>query len=205
MVREKLAKCAPVWPTIERGVRAKFVGKLPASPTGAHIDCHEVFGKTSQDRRLDFILAGAQIGQRRCTIFMQTSDIIMGDRQDPFLMTMRCSPESRYEQLHKHYPLVAHQPSPVITPSYFITNQRRDGFGNTTQNQVARSLRNPSTPLRIGTCNDSKSRTSRFFDAVRGKRAGAPPAEARRFASSTWILHANSIVFQALFTRASEI
>src|SRR6267378_1444882 len=106
--------------------------------------------------RLDFIVAGAQkSGTTALHYFLaKHPKISMGDQQEIHFFDDDATFATTvdYEQLHKHYPVIAHQ----VT---FISSQRRNGFGDTTRkSNCSFFCAIPSSaPLRIGTCKDLKA------------------------------------------------
>jgi hypothetical protein len=143
--------------------------------------------------RLDFILAGAQkSGTTALHYFLSRHpDITMGDQQEMHFFdndAMFVS-EPDYEQLHKHYPLLA--PSTIAgdcTPSYVYYKPAAERIWKyNPQIKLLIILRNPvERAFAHWNMQRFKGREPLdFFDAVREEQsriAGAPPAEARRFA-----------------------
>src|ERR1700757_2771964 len=143
--------------------------------------------------RLDFILAGAQkCGTTALHYFLnRLPDINMGDQQEIHFFdndAMFVS-EPDYEQLHKHYPPLA--PSTIAgdcTPSYLYHEPAAERIWNYNPKiKLLITLRNPvDRAFAHWNMQRFKGREPLdFFDAVREEQtriAGAPPAEARRFA-----------------------
>lgn len=143
--------------------------------------------------RLDFILAGAQkSGTTALHYFLSKHpDITMGDQQEIhfFDNDAMFASGAHYEQLHKHYPLLA--PSKIAgdcTPSYIYYEpvaQRIWKYNPKIKFLII--LRNPvDRAFAHWNMQRFKGREPLdFFDAVREEQtriAGAPAAEARRFA-----------------------
>jgi hypothetical protein len=143
--------------------------------------------------RLDFILAGAQkSGTTALHYFLSRHpDIAMGDQQEIHFFdddTLFVS-EPDYEQLHKHYPLLA--PSTLAgdcTPSYIYHEPATERIWKYNPKvKLLILLRNP-VDRAFAHWNMQRFRGREpldFFDAVREEEnriAGAPPIEARRFA-----------------------
>src|SRR2546428_10583135 len=143
--------------------------------------------------RLDFILAGAQkSGTTALHYFLSKHpDITMGDQQEMHFFdndAMFIS-DVDYEQLHKHYPLVA--PSTIAgdcTPSYMYHESAAERIWKyNPEIKLLIILRNP-VDRAFAHWNMQRYRGREpldFFDAVREEKtrvAGAPTAEARRFA-----------------------
>ena len=143
--------------------------------------------------RLDFILAGAQkSGTTALHYFLSRHpDICMGDQQeihffdnDALFVT-----EPAYEQLHKHYPLLA--PSMIAgdcTPSYIYHATAAERiFKYNPKIKFLVLLRNP-VDRAFAHWNMQRFRKREpldFFDAIREEQSritGAPTTEARRFA-----------------------
>jgi Sulfotransferase domain len=143
--------------------------------------------------RLDFILAGAQkSGTTALHNFLSRHpDITMGDQQEMHFFdndTMFAS-DVDYEQLHKHYPLLA--PSTIAgdcTPSYMYHEPAVERIWKyNPEIKLLIILRNPvERAFAHWNMQRFKGREPLdFFDAVREEQTrigGAPPAEARRFA-----------------------
>ena len=143
--------------------------------------------------RLDFILAGAQkSGTTALHYFLSRHpDINMGDQQEIHFFDNDAMfvPQVDYEQLHKHYPLLA--PSTITgdcTPSYMYHEPAAERIWKyNPQIKLLIILRNPvERAFAHWNMQRFKGREPLdFFDAVREEKtriAGAPPAEARRFA-----------------------
>jgi Sulfotransferase domain len=143
--------------------------------------------------RLDFILAGAQkSGTTALHYFLNKHpNINMGNQQEIHFFdddTMFVS-GADYEQLHKHYPLLA--PSILAgdcTPSYIYYEPVAERIWKyNPQIKLLILLRNPvDRAFAHWNMQRFKGREPLdFFDAVREEQTrvvGAPPAEARRFA-----------------------
>jgi len=144
-------------------------------------------------QRLDFILAGAQkSGTTALHYFLNKHpDITMGDQQEIHFFdndALFASHED-YEQLHKHYPLLA--PSTIAgdcTPSYIYHEPAAERIWKYSPRiKLLILLRNPvERAFAHWNMQRFKGREPLdFFDAVREEQtriAGAPPVEARRFA-----------------------
>ena len=143
--------------------------------------------------RLDFILAGAQkSGTTALHYFLSKHpDITIGDQQEMHFFDNDAAFVSHvdYEQLHKHYPLLA--PSTIAgdcTPSYMYYEPAAERIWK--YNPIITLLiilRNPvDRAFAHWNMQRFKGREPLdFFDAVREEQAriaGAPPPEARRFA-----------------------
>src|SRR5438046_5661952 len=143
--------------------------------------------------RLDFIVAGAQkSGTTALHYFLaKHPNITMGDQQEIHFFdddaTFAATVD--YERLHKHYPLVA--PSTMAgdcTPSYLYFKPAVERIWSYNPKiKLLVLLRNPvERAFAHWNMQRFKGReTLYFFDAVRDEKtriAGAPPAEARRFA-----------------------
>src|SRR5437868_8683994 len=149
--------------------------------------------KRSKLERLDFILAGAQkSGTTALHYFLSRHpDINMGDQQEIHFFDNDAMffPQVDYEQLHKHYPLLA--PSTVAgdcTPSYLYHEPTAERIWKYNPKiKLLILLRNP-VDRAFAHWNMQRFRGREpldFFDAVREEQtriAGAPPTEARRFA-----------------------
>jgi hypothetical protein len=143
--------------------------------------------------RLDFILAGAQkSGTTALHYFLSRHpDITMGDQQEMHFFdndTMFVS-DVDYEQLHKHYPLVAQSTiAGDCTPSYMYHEPGVERIWRyNPEIKLLIILRNPvERAFAHWNMQRFKGREPLdFFDAVREEQTrigGAPPAEARRFA-----------------------
>ena len=143
--------------------------------------------------RLDFILAGAQkSGTTALHYFLSRHpDIAMGDQQEIHFFDDDALfvSEPDYEQLHKHYPLLA--PSTLAgdcTPSYIYHEPAAERIWKyNPEIKLLIILRNP-VDRAFAHWNMQRYRGREpldFFDAVREEKtrvAGAPAAEARRFA-----------------------
>jgi hypothetical protein len=143
--------------------------------------------------RLDFILAGAQkSGTTALHYFLSRHpDITMGDQQEMHFFdndAMFVS-DVDYEQLHKHYPLVAQSTiAGDCTPSYLYHEPAAERIWKyNPEIKLLIILRNPvERAFAHWNMQRFKGREPLdFFDAVREEQTrigGAPPAEARRFA-----------------------
>ncbi len=143
--------------------------------------------------RLDFILGGAQkSGTTALHYFLNRHpDITMGDQQEIHFFdndAMFVS-DVDYEQLHKHYALLA--PSTIAgdcTPSYMYHEPAVERIWRyNPEIKLLIILRNPvERAFAHWNMQRFKGREPLdFFDAVREEQTrigGAPPAEARRFA-----------------------
>jgi len=149
--------------------------------------------KRRKIERLDFILAGAQkSGTTALHYFLSRHrDINMGDQQEIHFFdndAMFVS-EPDYEQLHKHYPLLA--PATIAgdcTPSYMYHELAAERIWKYNPKiKLLILLRNP-VDRAFAHWNMQRFRGREpldFFDAVREEQtriAGAPPTQARRFA-----------------------
>jgi hypothetical protein len=143
--------------------------------------------------RLDFILVGAQkSGTTALHYFLSRHpDINMGDQQEIHFFDNDAMfvPQVDYEQLHKHYPLLALSTiTGDCTPSYMyhkLATERIWEYNPKIKLLVL--LRNPvERAFAHWNMQRFKGREPLdFFDAVREEQtriAGAPPDEARRFA-----------------------
>ncbi len=143
--------------------------------------------------RLDFILAGAQkSGTTALHYFLSRHpDVAMGDQQEIHFFDNDALfvSEPDYEQLHKHYPLLA---SSMIagdcTPSYIYHEPTAERiFRYNPKIKFLALLRNP-VDRAFAHWNMQRFRSREpldFFDAIREEQtriAGAPAIEARRFA-----------------------
>ncbi len=149
--------------------------------------------KRRKIERLDFVVAGAQkSGTTALHYFLSKHpDITMGDQQEIHFFdndAMFVS-DADYEQLHKHYPLVAH--STIVgdcTPSYMYYEPAAERIWKyNSEIKLVIILRNPvERAFAHWNMQRFKNREPLdFFDAVREEQTridGAPPAEARRFA-----------------------
>jgi Sulfotransferase domain len=143
--------------------------------------------------RLDFVLAGAQkSGTTALHYFLSRHPkITMGDQQEIHFFDNDglFAAKVDYEELHKHYPALV--PSTIAgdcTPSYLYHAPAMERISK--YNPKIKSLillRNP-VDRAFAHWNMQRFRGREpldFFDAVREEKtriAGAPPAEARRFA-----------------------
>src|SRR5438093_10207406 len=143
--------------------------------------------------RLDFIVAGAQkSGTTALHYFLEKHpNITMGDQHEIHFFdddaTFAATVD--YERLHKHYPLVAPLTmSGDCTPSYIYFKQAAERIWNYNPKiKLLVLLRNPvERAFAHWNMQRFKGREPLdFFDAVREEQtriAGAPAAEARRFA-----------------------
>jgi hypothetical protein len=149
--------------------------------------------KRRKIERLDFVLAGAQkSGTTALHYFLNKHpNITMGDQQEIHFFDNDAlfAGEVDYEELHKHYPPVA--PSTIAgdcTPSYVYHQPAAERIWNyNPKTKLLILLRNP-VDRAFAHWNMQRFRGREpldFFDAVREEKtriAGAPPAEARRFA-----------------------
>ena len=143
--------------------------------------------------RLDFVLAGAQkSGTTALHYFLSRhSDINMGDQQEIHFFDNDAlfASEPDYEQLHKHYPLLAASMiAGDCTPSYIYHEAAAERIWKYNPKiKLLITLRNP-VERAFAHWNMQRFRGREpldFFDAVREEQtriAGAPPADARRFA-----------------------
>ena len=143
--------------------------------------------------RLDFILAGAQkSGTTALHYFLSRHpDIAMGDQQEIHFFDNDALFVSGadYEQLHKHYPLLARSTiAGDCTPSYMYYQPAAERIWKyNPQIKLLMILRNP-VERAFAHWNMQRFRGREpldFFDAVREEQSrisGAPPTEARRFA-----------------------
>jgi hypothetical protein len=153
-----------------------------------------MFGaKTRKIERLDFIVAGAQkSGTTALHYFLEKHpNITMGDQQEIHFFDDEAMfvDQVDYEQLHKHYPLLA--PSTIAgdcTPSYIYYEPAAERIWKYNPKiKLLVLLRNPvERAFAHWNMQRFKGREPLdFFDAVREEKtriAGAPPTEARRFA-----------------------
>src|SRR5207302_2532776 len=143
--------------------------------------------------RLDFIVAGAQkSGTTALHYFLaKHPKITMGDQHEIHFFDDDATSATAvdYEQLHKHYPLVA--PSTIAgdcTPSYIYFKPAAERIWRYNPKiKLLVLLRNPvERAFAHWNMQRFKGREPLdFFDAVREETTrivGAPPAEARRFA-----------------------
>jgi len=149
--------------------------------------------KPRKIERLDFILAGAQkSGTTALHYFLSKHpNITMGDQQEIHFFDNDALfvSEPDYEELHKHYPPLA--PSTIAgdcTPSYVYHEAAAERIWKYNPKiKLLTLLRNP-VDRAFAHWNMQRFRGREpldFFDAVREEKvriAGAPPAEARRFA-----------------------
>jgi hypothetical protein len=144
-------------------------------------------------KRLDFILAGAQkSGTTALHYFLSKHpNITMGDQQEIHFFDNDAMfiPPVDYEQLHKHYPLLASSTiAGDCTPSYIYHQPASERIWNYNPKiKLLVLLRNPiDRAFAHWNMQRFKGREPLdFFDAVREEKtriAGAPPDEARRFA-----------------------
>jgi hypothetical protein len=149
--------------------------------------------KSRKIDRLDFILAGAQkSGTTALHYFLSRHpDITMGDQQEMHFFDNDPSFVSHvdYEQLHRHYPLLDQSTiAGDCTPSYFYHEPAAERIWKyNPQIKLLIILRNPvDRAFAHWNMQRFKGREPLdFFDAVREEQtriAGAPSAEARRFA-----------------------
>ena len=143
--------------------------------------------------RLDFILAGAQkSGTTALHYFLSRHpDITMGDQQEIHFFDNDAIfvSDVDYEQLHKHYPLLAESTiAGDCTPSYMYHEPAAERIWKYNPKiKLLIILRNP-VDRAFAHWNMQRFRGREpldFFDAVREEQtriAGAPPTEARRFA-----------------------
>src|SRR6266513_3643187 len=143
--------------------------------------------------RLDFIVAGAQkSGTTALHYFLaKHPNITMGDQQEIHFFDYDATFAATvdYERLHKHYPLVASSTiAGDCTPTYLYFKPRVERIWNYNPKiKLLVLLRNPvERAFAHWNMQRFKGREPLdFFDAVREEEtriAGAPPAEARRFA-----------------------
>jgi len=150
-------------------------------------------GKSHKLERLDFVVAGAQKSGTTALHYFLTKhpNITMGDQQEIHFFDDDALFVSGvdYEQLHRHYPALA--PSTIAgdcTPSYFYHAPAAERICRYNPKiKFLLLLRNP-VDRAFAHWNMQRFRGREpldFFDAVREEKtriAGAPPAEARRFA-----------------------
>jgi len=143
--------------------------------------------------RLDFILAGAQkSGTTALHYFLSRHpEICMGDQQEIHFFDNDAMfvAEPNYAELHKHYPPVA--PATIAgdcTPSYVYHEPAMQRIRNyNPKTKLLILLRNP-VERAFAHWNMQRYKGIEpldFFDAIREEEtriAGAPPAQARRFA-----------------------
>jgi len=149
--------------------------------------------KRRKIERLDFVLAGAQkSGTTALHYFLSRHPkITMGDQQEIHFFDNDAlfASDASYEELHKHYPPVA--PSTIAgdcTPSYIYHAPAMERIWKYNPKiKLLILLRNP-VDRAFAHWNMQRFRGREpldFFDAVREEKtriAGAPSAEARRFA-----------------------
>jgi hypothetical protein len=149
--------------------------------------------KRRKIERLDFILAGAQkSGTTAMHYFLaKHPNITMGDQQEIHFFDDEAMfvAQVDYEQLHKHYPLLASSTiAGDCTPSYIYHQPAPERIWNYNPKiKLLILLRNPiERAFAHWNMQRFKGREPLdFFDAVREEKtriAGAPPDEARRFA-----------------------
>ena len=149
--------------------------------------------KRRKVERLDFILAGAQkSGTTALHYFLaKHPNITMGDQQEIHFFdndSMFVAPVD-YEQLHKHYPLLASSTiAGDCTPSYIYHEPAAERIWNYNPKiKLLVLLRNP-VERAFAHWNMQRFKGLEpldFFDAVREEKtriAGAPADQARRFA-----------------------
>src|SRR5438045_2374672 len=150
-------------------------------------------GKSHKLERLDFIVAGAQkSGTTALHYFLSKHpNITMGDQQEIHFFDNDAMFVSGadYEQLHKHYPLLAlSKIAGDCSPSYIYYEPVAERIWKYNPKiKLLILLRNPvDRAFAHWNMQRFKGREPLdFFDAVREERAriaGAPPGEARRFA-----------------------
>ena len=143
--------------------------------------------------RLDFILAGAQKSGTTALHYSLSRhpDIAMGDQQEIHFFDDDALfvSEPDYEQLHKHYPLLA--PSTLAgdcTPSYIYHEPAAERIWKYNPEIKLLIILRSAVDRAFAHWNMQRYRGREpldFFDAVREEKtrvAGAPAAEARRFA-----------------------
>jgi hypothetical protein len=149
--------------------------------------------KPRKIKRLEFILAGAQKSGTTALHYCLSRhpNITMGDQQEIHFFDNDALfvSEVDYEELHKHYPLLG--PSTIAgdcTPSYIYHKPAVERIWKyNPESKLLILLRNP-VDRAFAHWNMQRFRGREpldFFDAVREEKtriAGAPPAEARRFA-----------------------
>jgi len=143
--------------------------------------------------RLDFVLAGAQkSGTTALHYFLSRHPkITMGDQQEIHFFDNDALfvPGPDYDQLHKHYPLLASSTlAGDCTPSYIYHEPAAERIWKYNPKiKLLILLRNP-VERAFAHWNMQRFRSREpldFFDAVREEKtriAGAPPAQARPFA-----------------------
>src|SRR5436190_23941036 len=149
--------------------------------------------KRRKIERLDFVLVGAQkSGTTALHYFLSRHPkITMGDQQEIHFFDNDALfvSEPDYEQLHKHYPLLAASTiAGDCTPSYVYHEPAMERIWKYNPKiKLLVLLRNP-VDRAFAHWNMQRFRGREpldFFDAVREEKtriAGAPPTEARRFA-----------------------
>jgi hypothetical protein len=149
--------------------------------------------KSKRIERLNFILAGAQkSGTTALHYFLSRHpNITMGDQQEIHFFDNDANflSEPDYEQLHKHYRLLASSTiAGDCTPSYLYYEPAAERICKYNPKiKVLIVLRNP-VDRAFAHWNMQRFRGREpldFFDAVREEQSrisGAPPTEARRFA-----------------------
>jgi hypothetical protein len=149
--------------------------------------------KPRKIERLEFVLAGAQKSGTTALHYSLSRhpNITMGDQQEIHFFDNDALfvSEVDYEELHKHYPSLG--PSTIAgdcTPSYIYHKPAAERIWKyNTKTKFLILLRNP-VDRAFSHWNMQRFRGREpldFFDAVREEKtriAGAPPAEARRFA-----------------------
>jgi hypothetical protein len=149
--------------------------------------------KPKKIKRLDFVLAGAQkSGTTALHYFLSRhAEITMGDQQEIHFFDNDSLFVSQvdYEKLHKHYASIAHSNiAGDCTPSYIYHEPAAERIWKYNPKiKLLVLLRNPvDRAFAHWNMQRFKGREPLdFFDAVREEKtriAGAPPAEARRFA-----------------------
>jgi len=149
--------------------------------------------KRRRIERLDFILAGAQkSGTTAMHYFLSRHpNVTMGDQQEIHFFDSDAMfvSEVDYEQLHKHYPLLASSTiAGDCTPSYLYHEPAAERIWK--YNPKIKLLVLLRSPIERAFAHWNMQRFKGrepldFFDAVREEKtriAGAPPDEARRFA-----------------------
>jgi hypothetical protein len=149
--------------------------------------------KRRRIERLDFILAGAQkSGTTAMHYFLSRHpNVTMGDQQEIHFFDSDAMfvSDVDYEQLHKHYPLLASSTiAGDCTPSYLYHEPVAERIWK--YNAKIKLLVLLRSPIERAFAHWNMQRFKGrepldFFDAVREEKtriAGAPPDEARRFA-----------------------
>src|SRR5437763_5921574 len=161
--------------------------------------------------RLDFIVAGAQKSWTTALHYFLAKhpNITMGDQQEIHFFdddaTFAATVD--YKRLHRHYPLVASSTiAGDCTPSYLYFKPAAERIWNYNPKiKLLVLLRNPvERAFAHWNMQRFKSREPfDFFDAIREEKtriAGAPPIEARRFATSIGdFTPSSSNVFSSFF------